>query len=189
MSAARSRPSVLPTAVTGFVIAIVAVLGIASPASAHDELVGSSPAADEQFDSAPTEVVLTFSAAILPDGAAIEVVDADGENWTEGESVIDTNTLTVPLSADLPEAGYVVEWRVVSSDGHPISGAIPFAVGDAEPLDPADVAVAAPNDTETSAGESSAVPVVVGGIIVAAAVVAIVIVLVVRRRATPPTDG
>ena len=188
MSAARSRPSVLPTAVTGFVIAIVAVLGIASPASAHDELVGSSPAADEQFDSAPTEVVLTFSAAILPDGAAIEVVDADGENWTEGESVIDTNTLTVPLSADLPEAGYVVEWRVVSSDGHPISGAIPFAVGDAEPLDPADVPAEA-SEPGTTTGESSAVPVVVGGIIVAAAVVAIVIVLVVRRRATPPTDG
>lgn len=188
MSAASSRPSVLPTAVIGLVIAVLAVLGFASPASAHDELVGSTPAAGDRLDAAPTEVVLTFSAAILPDGAAIEVVDADGTDWTAGNEVIDTNTLTVPLSADLAEAGYVVEWRVVSSDGHPISGAIPFAVGDAEPLDPADVAPSAGGGADTASDASSPVPMVVGGIIVAAAIVAVVIVLVVRRRSTPQTE-
>ncbi|WP_405375492.1 MULTISPECIES: copper resistance protein CopC [unclassified Microbacterium] len=120
----------------GFTLAIAAALMVATPASAHDELVGSTPAPNEQLAAAPAQVVLTYSAAILPDGAAITVVDAAGRDWVAGEPVIETNTLTAAIGTGTtpPDGGYIVEWRVVSSDGHPISGTIPFAVGDAEPL-------------------------------------------------------
>lgn len=162
-------------------IAALLILTVAGPASAHDELLGSTPSPNEQLSTAPTSVVLTYSAAILHEGAEIVVVDASGKDWTDGDPVIDTNTLTVPVASGLPEAGYLVEWRVVSSDGHPISGTIPFAVGDATPLQSSQA-------TPDAGGDGiSVVPFVVGGIVVVVVVAVVVAIAVARRRTTPPS--
>lgn len=138
----------------GVVLTALLVLGISSPASAHDSLVSSSPAVGEQLATAPTQVELVFSDDVLPVGAAVLVVDAAGTDWVSGDVAIDRNTVTVPLSSGMPEAGYQVRWRVVSGDGHPISAIIPFAIGDAEPL-----TVTAPEPTDsTSSADADATP-------------------------------
>jgi copper resistance protein C len=177
----RLRP-----ALVGVALAIIAVFAVSAPASAHDTLVGSSPAAGEQLEAAPTEVVLTYNASILPDGAAVSVIDAEGTEWAAGEHVIETNTLTMPLEADMPEAGYLIEWRVVSSDGHPISGTIPFAVGDAEPLTeaPSDAAPTQP------AGSDASLTLTITGIAFGIVVIGLVVVLVLarRKRANGPSN-
>lgn len=177
----RLRSALSRVAIVSAGIAALLVLGVSAPASAHDELLGSTPSADEKLASSPASVVLTYSAAIMPEGAKVVVWDADGKDWTSGDPVIDTNTLTVPLDSSMPDAGYLVEWRVVSSDGHPISGKIPFAIGDAAPLQSV---TSAPEATDDA---SSVVPLVVGGIVIVVVVVAVIAVVVVRRRATPPT--
>src|SRR5262249_13406428 len=41
----------------------------------------------------------------------------------------DPNTLVTPLKPDLPQGWYLVYWRVISADGHPVKGAFTFAVG------------------------------------------------------------
>lgn len=171
--------SAVRATLAGMALAVLATLALASPAAAHDELVGSTPGSGQKLDAAPTEVVLTYSAAIETQGAIVAVLDADGRDWTAGEHVIDTNTLTVLLAEGLPDAGYVVEWRVVSSDGHPISGSVPFTIGDGAPVDPSDVVPAA--DTDTS--EASALPVVVAAVVVAATAIVIGVLVVHRRTA------
>jgi len=186
MSAASSRTASVRLALSRILavsagIAALLVLGVATPALAHDELIGSTPSPDEQVSTAPTSVVLTYSAAIMPEGAEVIVVDAAGKDWTDGAPVIDTNTLTAPLASGMPEAGYLVEWRVVSSDGHPISGTIPFAVGQASPLQSSQAT------PDAGADGMSAVPFVVGSIVVVVAVVVVVALAMARRRTTPPT--
>lgn len=82
------------------------------------------------------------------------------------------------LDGELPAAGYVVEWRVVSSDGHPISGTIPFTVDGGAPITSDDVAgEALPGD------DGALLPVVVGSVI-AVAVIAVVVGIVLSRRRT-----
>lgn len=135
----------------GVVLTALLVLGISSPASAHDSLVSSSPAVGEQLATAPTQVELVFSDDVLPVGAAVLVVDAAGTDWVSGDVAIDRNTVTVPLSSGMPEAGYQVRWRVVSGDGHPISAIIPFAIGDAEPL-----SATAPEPTDSTSSADAA---------------------------------
>lgn len=110
------------------------MLVAATPAAAHDELVASSPAAGAQLTDAPNEVTLTFSADVLTIGAAVIVVDGSGRDWVAGEPTVSSGTVTVPLDSGMPAAGYEIRWRVVSEDGHPISGLVPFTVGDAAPL-------------------------------------------------------
>ncbi len=138
--------------------AIVAllVLAPATAASAHDELVSSSPAAGEQLSTAPESITLAFSAEVLTMGAAIMVVDADGTDWVASEPVVDYGEVTATLESGMPDAGYEVRWRVVSSDGHPISGVIPFTVGDAEPLVAESAAPAQSQAAEPGAAEPGA---------------------------------
>jgi methionine-rich copper-binding protein CopC len=116
--------------VAGLTVAVVAMLATAAPASAHDKLISSDPASDQKLAEAPTTVSLTFSADVLDMGAAVVVSDASGTDWVSTTPTIDGPTVTATLEEGLPDAGYEIRWRVVSSDGHPITGVVPFTVGD-----------------------------------------------------------
>lgn len=126
----RSRPLV-----AGLAVAVVALCATAVPASAHDKLISSDPASDQRLIEAPAEVSLTFSADVLDMGAAVVVSDAAGTEWVSAAPTVDGPTVTAVLDAGMPDAGYEIRWRVVSSDGHPITGVVPFTVGDGEPLE------------------------------------------------------
>ena len=122
----------LRTNVVGVLLAFALVIVSVGPAAAHDELVESSPSAGAVLASAPAEVRLTFSAEIMDAGAIVAVTDDRDESWTIGEPQVVENLVTVGIPDVLPDGGYVVLWRVVSSDGHPISGTFSFAVGSGE---------------------------------------------------------
>jgi copper transport protein len=114
------------------VAAIVLVVGGgASPAAAHAELLETSPAAGEQLDTAPDQVVLRYSETVDPFDDAIEVFDSDGdqvETTEPGHPPGEPHDVAVDLPA-LEDGAYVVTWRVASEDSHPIRGAFTFRVG------------------------------------------------------------
>lgn len=125
----------LLAAALGMATALVVLLAPAAPAAAHDQLIGSDPAAGERLDSAPTSLTLEYSAEVMELGAMVIVADATRDDWVHEEPVVDGATVSVALPEEMPAGGYEIRWRVVSSDGHPISGIIPFTVGDAEPYE------------------------------------------------------
>jgi methionine-rich copper-binding protein CopC len=100
----------------------LAALAGAAPASAHDQLIASAPAADEVLTVRPAEVALTFSAPIMPIAPTILVRDAAGALLPGAEPTVVGAVVTAPISAELPDGAYTVVWRVVSQDGHPIEG-------------------------------------------------------------------
>lgn len=123
----------------GVTVAAVAILATALPASAHDALVHSTPQADERLTAAPENIVLTFSGELLTlgdstTGAVVLVLDENGHDWAGDDVEVAGNTVTVGVDPGMPDAGYQVRWQVVSEDGHPISGIVPFTIGDAEPM-------------------------------------------------------
>lgn len=181
----------------GLALAAAVVLGTALPAAAHDELASSSPEAGAALTAAPNEVVLTFSGEVLADGAVAVVRDPSGTDRAGGAPEVLAGTVTIPLQAGLANGAYEVQWRVVSADGHPISGTIPFTLAAAAPSTAVTTPPsAAPTPTETAVAPvptATPEPVASGGdgagplvwIIVAVVivVVAIVLVVVLRRRA------
>lgn len=104
-------------------------LGSAPAASAHDQLISSTPAPGERLKRAPGSIVLNFRAPMMGLGYEIRVVDSSARNWVQNESALTGAALTQPLPPDLPEGEYQVRWRAVSGDGHPISGSYEFLVG------------------------------------------------------------
>ncbi|CAM5655639.1 copper resistance CopC/CopD family protein [Streptomyces avidinii] len=127
-----------PTARTSLtVLALVAavlalVLGGAGSAFAHAGLSGSDPADGSVLQTAPTQVTLTFTESVSFSDDSLRVLSPQNERanprpaqHVDGKE----NTARVELSDELPQGTYTVAWRVVSADGHPISGAFVFSIG------------------------------------------------------------
>lgn len=100
----------------------------AAPAGAHDVLEGAEPSAGETLTEAPGKLVLTYSDAVQQVGNRVSVTDSAGEVVAEGEPTADGSVVTFDLPEDLADGSYTTTWRVVSSDGHPISGTTDFTV-------------------------------------------------------------
>jgi methionine-rich copper-binding protein CopC len=113
-----------------FFIAVATLVGEITPASAHDELIASTPANSEALQVAPTKVTLQYSDSVLTIGAVVRVSDSADTTWTTGEPTFNGTTVTAPLAPNMPNGVYKILWRVVSTDGHPISGIVPFTIGE-----------------------------------------------------------
>jgi copper transport protein len=111
--------------------ALLAGLGLPATAWAHAALLRTSPSASVTVNSPPAQVSLTYSEAVEPRFAIVSVTDAGGRQQTAGpphRSAQNPDELDVPLNR-LAEGWYLVFWRVISADGHPVRGAFTFAVG------------------------------------------------------------
>lgn len=196
--------SPIRTFAVGVAAAVVVVLTSVAPAFAHDELSSSTPAAGARLEAPPASVSLEFSADVMNVGALIVVADASGKDWVAGDPVVQLTTVTVPVSAGMPEGAYEIRWRVVSSDGHPVAGTIPFTVGDAAPLarpsataggaavsDPGEGVAQTQESGQNAQDDGGALRVVLVGAAGAAIAAALfVVIILLRRRPTPrDTDG
>jgi copper transport protein len=116
----------------GLIAAVCAgALLLPAAASAHAYLVRTVPAASVTLNAAPRTVELTFDEAVEPRFALISVTDAAAHQETTGaptRSPANPDTLVVPLK-HVAEGWYLVYWRAISVDGHPVQGVFTFAVG------------------------------------------------------------
>ena len=197
-----SRPAAVIAAV---LLTVFAVLTTASPVQAHDELLGSDPAANATVDALPAELTLTFSGVIASETGAseVQVTDAAGTSLADGEPTAQDNVLSQPLTGEASGAVTVL-WKVVSSDGHPISGEFSFTVEGAPAPTPTETtpapeptettATPVPTETTAPAGDEDSSfgdvwPWVVFGILAAALLGAVVYVLLARARRGDEAGG
>lgn len=169
--------------------------GPASPAHAHDQLVGSEVV--ESADGTAEAVRLSFSNSVIEVGTEFVLTSPDGDDVRNGAPEIDGPDVTQPFVQGLTAGDYAGAWRVVSSDGHPIDGVFTLTIeadGSAE-LQEGAAASAGTDDVQDSNGPaadpaegegSGGAPVgaLIGVGVAAVAVVAAVVVLTVRRSSS-----
>lgn len=186
---ARRRPFRPLAAIVPAVLLVLAVLlGTGGAANAHDELTGSNPAEGATVEVLPPTLELDFSNVPSGIGAQVQVLDEAGTDWADGPVSIVDRSASQPLRSGAPAGSYTVNWRVVSSDSHPIEGTfafrtqqgsttVPDAVSTAGPVDAQD----AP-DNETQAAGVSDFPWSIVLMIGALVVIAVALAVTARRR-------
>jgi copper transport protein len=135
MSPVRTRAAAL----IGAVVVVLGVLAAAGTASAHAELLSSSPANQELLEMAPTEIALRFTEAVDPIEPAIRLLDADGDDveiaGVDQSAGSDRMRATLPTTLD--DGTYVVAWQALSADSHRVRGSFTFSVGVPSAVTPA----------------------------------------------------
>ena len=143
------------TTATVFVLSVA----MAPTTSAHADLQVSTPEDGESLDIAPEEIRLTFSEELFEELVEISILDAAGDLYStiEVEQTPPPGTDVIfPWPAQAPPGDYSIAYRVVSADGHPVTGTISFsyAATAAEPS-PSDTAPQPTPSDSTPSAESS----------------------------------
>lgn len=143
---------------------LLGLLMVAPVATAHDVLTESNPADGDALEEAPAEIVLTFNNDPLDMGNALTLADDSGATVAEVEGAANGRDVVFDLSGtEIPAGELTANWRVVSSDGHPIEGTLTFSVAEAavEPTEPDTEApeTAAPDATTQETVTEEATPI------------------------------
>ncbi|MFD1538041.1 copper resistance CopC family protein [Nonomuraea guangzhouensis] len=179
-----------------FVIVLLAVagVGVALPAQAHNVLVGSDPKDGATLTAAPARITLVFDQAVRQGYAQVGVTGADGTTWADGSAEVAAEKVSVKVKPLRAGGAYVVGYRILSADGHPVTGKISFNLAA-----DATAVTRAPAQADTGAGASGAdaaeaaanggagmaVVWIVGALLVLAAGTAVAL----RRARTPEPDS
>ncbi|SCG54925.1 Copper-binding protein CopC (methionine-rich) [Micromonospora halophytica] len=119
------------SAVLGLLLALLCVpLLPAAPASAHAVLVATAPVRDAVLGSPPSEVVVTFSEPVSPVPDRVQVLGPDGRRVHTGEPSVRGATMRISVRVpERPLGTYLVSYRVISADSHPVAGSFTYSAG------------------------------------------------------------
>jgi copper transport protein len=134
VTVARPTPRAV---VAGVLLAVLGVLAIpAAPAHAHAALVSTSPAKASVVATAPTQVILTFTESVSPVRGRIQVIAPDGQRADRDDVRGSGAQVLIELTSGGPQGTYLVTFRVLSADSHPVSGSFTYSVGAPSPGGP-----------------------------------------------------
>ena len=107
------------------------LLATASAANAHTSLVSSNPKSNAMLMESPKSISITFNEELIKiSGKNVSKISLSNTigNVKLGAITINKGTITAKLLKTLPVSKYKVTYRVISADGHPVSGSYNFWV-------------------------------------------------------------
>lgn len=109
---------------------------------AHAQLRASEPSEGAVLAVPPGMLTLTFNEAVSP--LVLRLVAPDG-SATDLDGTARNATVGAVPPAELAEGTWLLSWRVVSADGHPVGGSLSFHIGQpsATPATPSALAAGA----------------------------------------------
>jgi copper transport protein len=104
------------------------LLPAARSAQAHAVLVETAPADGAVLPTPPGAVTLRFNEPVSP--IAVKLLDGHGRSIVTPADVTAAGaTLRIALPAGMADGTYLVSYRVISLDSHPVGGSFSFSVG------------------------------------------------------------
>jgi len=120
------RRALRPAAIV--VLSLAFASGPAMPAAAHAVLLEAQPADGAVLAAAPAEIALRFNEIVTP--VFVRVLDPAGQEVVgAGNATATDETVHLYLPASLRDGTYVVSYRVISADSHPVGASLMFAIG------------------------------------------------------------
>ncbi|MFG1707919.1 copper resistance protein CopC [Nonomuraea sp. M3C6] len=113
---------------TVLLLALAGVGIVPVAAQAHNVLVGSDPKDGATLTASPERVTLVFDQVVRQGYAQVGVTGADGSGWADGGVVVSAERVSVKVKPLRAGSSYVVGYRILSADGHPVTGKITFTL-------------------------------------------------------------
>lgn len=167
------------------VLCAVMLLAFPLPAAAHNVLIGSDPADGATLSAAPTTLTLTFDQPVVNLEPAVALIGPDGRRYEQGPPEVAGSTVSTSLAPLGPAGQYTVGFRVVSADGHPVTGEVRFTLSP----EAAGTGTGAPAPDAPGAGAASANAGGLSGWLWAAVAVAALMVAAAAVVILRPTQG
>jgi methionine-rich copper-binding protein CopC len=122
----------LQRVLVAIVVGLLGAAFVSVPAQAHTDLIEAAPADGSELEAAPANVVFTFNEELLEATVRVSITDESGAVVAQDVAESAGSVVTVPWPTELPVGTYSVSYRVVSGDGHPVTGEITFTYGSTE---------------------------------------------------------
>ena len=102
------------------------------PANAHTSLQSSTPSEGQSIEFIPAELSASFDEDLIEiEGEVVntlELESADGAKYVLSSATIAGPTVSANTGdGEYPAGDYLLKYRVVSADGHPVTGEIRFS--------------------------------------------------------------
>lgn len=108
-------------------LAGLTMVGLATPASAHNVLLSSVPAAGAKLATGPSLIRFDFDAPVQHGNDTIVVIGPAGKHWERSSRATVLGDAALTQVAPLGPAGkYTATYHIISADSHPVSGSITF---------------------------------------------------------------
>lgn len=117
-------------------------------ALAHNVLLNTDPADGATASTGPQQVRLSFNEPVLPRYNTVTVVGPGQTYWSDAPPQIEGSNVIEPVHELGPAGVYVVSYRILSNDGHPVEGRVTFTLtkpGNGIPVPPPANVAAAPS--------------------------------------------
>lgn len=114
----------------GLLLALILAL-VPATAQAHAQLVSSWPKPNQKLSANLSGVRLTFSDQLMnvsENSNVIYLTKVGGSKIKTSAPTLLGNQLSIKLPSKLKLGNYRVSFRVISEDGHPITGSYNFSV-------------------------------------------------------------
>lgn len=117
-----------------FTFILFFTISFPSISSAHAYIKNSTPSNNQILANSPKTISIEFNENIQAVFHSIRILDMNGKEAAIEDSHVDSKNHSIiecSLKSQLADGTYRVEWKVVSDDGHPEEGVIPFGIGEA----------------------------------------------------------
>ncbi len=149
----KTLTTLLTTVVAAMFIAIPA------PAAAHAALATSSPVDGAQLDQMPGAVSITLNEKVRTPAFLVLTDERDTRvNSDQVRIGSDGKTVITEIPTDADPGEYSMSYRVVSEDGHPVTGTIGFTVEQPSSPSPAEPSQSPSVSPSTPTQDDFAVP-------------------------------
>ena len=147
----------LTTLLTTVVVAMF--VAIPAPAAAHAALATSSPVNGAQLDGMPGAVSITLNEKVRTPAFLVLTDERDTRvNSDQVRIGSDGRTVITDVPTDADPGEYSMSYRVVSEDGHPVTGTIGFTVEQPSSPSPAEPSQSPSVSPSTPTQDDLAVP-------------------------------
>src|SRR5215470_15577891 len=107
--------------------ALLLLVCFTAEASAHASLAFSEPRDGIVLSQAPMKVELRFNESLT--AGAVNLIDAAGRLRSDAVVSARDEAISITLPSGLPDGTQIVSYRVISQDGHPVTGSVTFSIG------------------------------------------------------------